>query len=85
MVYLRKILSDNTIIKYESGVNGKDYIGTIEFRVDVPINTPFQNRNPKLSYYKNFSFCGVTASALQGIAKFIRENNYPDKYLRATH
>lgn len=81
MVYFRKILSNDITVKYEYGASEDEYIGTVEFRVNVPTNTPFKDRNPQLDYYKDFSFCEITASALQGIEMFMLENNYPDKYL----
>jgi hypothetical protein len=72
-------------MKYEYGKNQEQYVGTIEFRIDVPKETKFEDREPKLAFYESNSFSRLTSSALQGIAKFIRENKFPDNYLRATY
>ncbi len=85
MVYLHKKYFNKNRMCYEYGGSEKEYIGTIEFDVNVSDNADFSDRNPKLKYYKGYSFCRLTTSALQGIAKFIRENNFPENYLRATH
>lgn len=85
MVLLRKKKSDEKRMIYEYGRNDSEFIGTIAFDVNVPNGTDISERNTELNYYEGYSFCRLTTSALQGIAKFIRENNFPDNYLRATH
>ena len=85
MVYLHKVSCHDNVMKYEYGEMEGEYAGTIEFKVNVPTGTNFEGREPKLSFYGDNSFSILTSSALQGIAKFIRENNFPDNYLRATH
>ena len=85
MTYLHKISSDEHYVTYEYGPHENSYIGTIKVQIDVPSNTPFSERDIYLEYYEDNSFCWQTSSALQGIAKFIRENMFPDNYIRATH
>ena len=85
MVYFQKKFDDNQRIIYEYGRNENEFIGTIAFDVGELTNTDFSKRNLELKFYDGYAFCRLTASALQGISKFIREDNYPNKYLRATH
>ena len=85
MTYLHKASFENGIMRYEYGIVKGVYIGAIEFRVDVDADASGETRGFKLIFYDDNSFNGVTAQALQGVASFIRQNNFPDDYLRATH
>lgn len=85
MTYLHKILCDNGLMKYEYGKVIGEYIGAIEFRTDVPKDADFESRDVKLIFYGDNFFNAQTGSALQAIAYFIRENYFPDDYLRATY
>ena len=82
MTYLHRKKSDDKIIEYEYGAQENIYIGSISFDNS---KKDFSERNIKLIFYGNNSFCKLTTDALQTIAKFIREDNFPDNYLRATH
>lgn len=85
MTYLHKLESEPENIKYEYGSAPDDYVGVIKMRIDVPKDTSFEGRDVTLSYYGDNTFCRHTSSALQGIAKFIKEGNFPERYCRATH
>lgn len=85
MVYLRKKHIKENRMCYEYGKSQDEYIGTIEFDIDESVDKEFSERNPEIKFYEGYNFCRLTTSALQGIAKFIREDKYPDNYLRATH
>ena len=85
MVYLHKKYDNKRRVEYEYGGNEKEYIGTIAFDIGVSVEKDFSERNPELTFYDNYTFCKLTVSALQGIASFIREDSYPESYLRATH
>ena len=84
LVYLNKKSEDNRRIIYEYGSGENEFIGTIAFDIDNP-EAELSERNVNLEFYDGYSFCRLTTSALQGIAKFIREKSFPDNYLRATH
>ncbi len=84
MVYLNKKSEDNKRIIYEYGSSEKEFIGTIAFCIDNP-EAELCERNVSLEFYEGYSFCRLTTSALQAISKFIREKDFPDNYLRATH
>lgn len=85
MLYLHKMKSDEGILKYEYGAEDGNYVGNIQLKVNVPADTSFENRDLKLEFYGENKFSSLTSSALQGIAKFIRINDFPENYLRATH
>ncbi len=86
MVYLHKVKTDSDrIMCYEYGSEENVYLGKIQFDIDVPKSTDFEHRNLKLEFYNGAEFNRCTSSALQGIAKFVRENKFPDDYLRVTH
>lgn len=85
MVYLRKKYQNERRMCYEYGKNENEFIGTIEFDVGISKNVDISKRNVDLKYYNDYAFCRLTTSALQGIAKFIRDNSFPENYLRATH
>ena len=78
MTYLHKASFENGIMRYEYGIVKGVYIGAIEFRVDVDADASGETRGFKLIFYDDNSFNGVTAQALQGVASFIRQNNFPD-------
>lgn len=83
MVYLNKISSNKNQIVYSYGEKENKTIGTIEFENND--SKDLKEKNPRLYFEEGFSFNRTTSSALQAVSKFIRENNYPDNYLRATH
>ena len=85
MVYLHKMKSEEGILKYEYGAEDGKYVGNIQLKINVPENASFESRDVKLEFYGENKFSILTSSALQGIAKFIRTNDFPENYLRATH
>ncbi len=85
MTYLHKKSADGNRVVYEYGKEINIHIGTIEFDIDQLAELGFNERTIKLKFYNGNSFCWHTGQALQAIAKFIRDDYFPDEYIRATH
>ena len=83
MVFLEKIHISENRTAYKYGPSKDEYIGTIEF--DTNSNKDFSKSNATLTFFEGHSFCRATSSALQSVARFVKEGKYPDSYLRATH
>ena len=82
MTYLTKTKDTEHEIEYSYGKKENDYIGSVSFDKNTKTIT---EESLKLSYYGENSFCRATVNAIKAISHFIEENNYPEKYLRATH
>lgn len=82
LVYLRKISSDLSKIVYAYGSSADAEYDRIDIIVDV--DGTITPQNASLSYNNHSSFSRLTANALRGIAKFIREGCFPENYLWAS-
>ena len=85
MIYLKKLLINDEIIVYMYGTTKDIFIGELE------INRNNFSLPPKKYLYvedhkvETNEFTYEMKQAILGIASFIRKNEFPDEYLRATH
>ena len=82
MTFLTKTLETEKIIEYSYGKKENEFIGTVSF--DKHIRNISQDCFD-FKYFDGNSFCRATVNAVKAISNFIKNGEYPEKYLRATH
>jgi len=80
MVLLQLISLENGFVTYEYSRSNGEKIGTVTVEIANKENVSFEFY-PESEIKK---FCTFTAYTIGTIYKFIRENNFPDKYTYAS-
>ena len=79
IVYIKLIKIENGFVIYEYGYDENNPIGTITVEIANKENCTF-------SYYESSpikEFCTATSRAVMVVFRFIRNNEFPNKYLYA--